>query len=180
MNRIAKLKPYLLALTITFCSFNKVETIEQKDNAITCTENGCSGKYTGSEFINRDDIAHQFSNKMAEAVGNKLKELFTSKIYSKVDFQNIIMTTEGMGTGKVTYYLNIPFKKVNNQCEAYTSFDHVGGWNHTPALSSRKQQLQKALMKNHTLDISNLKTTPEGLQEYWIQWQNKKTQAMCE
>jgi hypothetical protein len=35
-------------------------------------------------------------------------------------------------------------------------------------------------MINHKLDISELKTTPEGLQEYWIQWKNKVTQAMCE
>ena len=35
-------------------------------------------------------------------------------------------------------------------------------------------------MKGHELDISNLKTTKEGLQEYWIQWKNKKMQFNCE
>ena len=34
-------------------------------------------------------------------------------------------------------------------------------------------------MKNHELYISDLKTTPEGLQEHWIQWKNKITQSMC-
>ena len=38
---------------------------------------------------------------------------------------------------------------------------------------------KKALMNNHELDISNLKTTTEGLQEYWIQWQNQAIQSMC-
>lgn len=146
---------------------------------ITCSNNECYGEYEGAEFLGGDDIAHQFSNKMSAKVGDKLKELFNAGEYSKVDFDNIVMTTKGMGSGRVVYYLKIPFKRVNSQCEAYTSFDHVGGWNHKPELESRKKQLQKALMVNHQLDISNLKTTPEGLQEYWIQWKNKNTQSMC-
>ena len=150
-----------------------------KNDTIECSDNGCYGQYEGSEFIEGSDIAHQFSNKMSAAVGNKLKELFNSGEYSKVDFENIIMITEGMGSGNVIYYLKIPFKRVNTKCEAYTSFDHVGGWNHAPALEERKKQLKKALMNNQELDISNLKTTAEGLEEYWIQWRNKTTQSMC-
>jgi len=34
-------------------------------------------------------------------------------------------------------------------------------------------------MEGHELNISDLKTTREGLQEYWIQWKNKKTQSDC-
>ncbi len=151
-----------------------------QQHSITCDDNGCAGQYTGAEFINGSDIAHQFSNKMSAQVGDKLKELFTKEHYVKVDMANINMTTEGMGTGKVVYYLKIPFTRVAKQCDAYTSFDHVGGWNHAPALNARKRQLQKALMPNHKLDISELKTTPEGLQEHWIQWKNKHTQAMCQ
>ena len=85
-----------------------------------------------------------------------------------------------MGSGTVEYYLLIPFIAVDKQCDAYTSFDHVGGWNHAPELAARKQQLSKALMNKEELNISELKTTPEGLQEYWIQWKNKYTQASCE
>ena len=90
------------------------------------------------------------------------------------------MTTTGMGTGKVSYYLEIPFEKVKEKCDSYTSFDHVGGWNHQPALTARKNQLKKALMDGHKLNISALKTTKEGLQEYWIQWKNKNVQKDCE
>ncbi|WP_405569656.1 hypothetical protein [Winogradskyella sp. Asnod2-B02-A] len=151
-----------------------------KENGITCHTKACQGTYQGKEFINGDDIAHQFSNTMSEAVGDQLKALFTSGDYSKVDFEQIMMITKGMGSGNVTYTLSIPFKTVSQKCEAYTSFDHVGGWNHTPALSQRKAQLKDVLMQGHQLNISDLKTTPEGLQEYWIQWKNKTIQADCE
>ncbi|GAB1856149.1 hypothetical protein MHTCC0001_09840 [Flavobacteriaceae bacterium MHTCC 0001] len=147
---------------------------------ITCSNSNCEGEYHGPEFIDGSDIAHQFSNKMSSVVGNKLKELYEKGEYSKVDFSNIIMSTEGMGSGTVTYKLSIPFITVKEKCDAYTSFDHVGGWNHKPALARRKKELDKALMKGQSLDISDLKTTPEGLQEYWIQWKNKVVQSDCE
>ena len=152
----------------------------QENNEIRCTDNGCSGSYTGAEFINGDDVAHQFSNTMSNAVGNKLKELYQEEKYKKVDFSSITMSTQGMGSGKVVYTLVIPFTAVNEQCDAYTSFDHVGGWNHTPALDRRKKELEAVTMTGHKLEISKLITTPEGLQEYWIQWKNKTTQAACE
>lgn len=152
----------------------------KKNNQITCTDNHCEGTYKGKEFINGSDVAHQFSNTMSAKVGDQLKALYKAGKYSKVDFDKIIMTTKGMGSGTVTYYLKMPFIRVTKKCDAYTSFDHVGGWNHTPALSQRKVQLKSALMKGHQLNISTLKTTKEGLQEYWIQWQNKVTQAECE
>jgi hypothetical protein len=34
-------------------------------------------------------------------------------------------------------------------------------------------------MDGQALDISELKTTPEGLQEYWIQWKNKIKESNC-
>ena len=112
------------------------------DNAIACSDKSCVGSYVGPEFVDRDDVAHQFSNQMSTLV--------------------------------------IPFISVSEACDAYTSFDHVGGWNHAPALSARKKQLSKVLLKGESLDISDLKTTSEGLQEYWIQWKNKDVQADCE
>ena len=42
-----------------------------------------------------------------------------------------------------------------------------------------EQELSKVLIDGHELDISDLKTTPKGLQEYWIQWKNKELQAEC-
>lgn len=152
----------------------------EQENSITCTGKNCEGIYKGEEFINGKDIAHQFSNTMSAKVGDQLKALYKAGNYSKVDFSNIIMTTKGMGSRNVTYTLSIPFISVNTECEAYTAFDHVGGWNHIPALSQRKEQLNDLLIPGQQLDISNLKTTPEGLQEYWIQWKHKVVQAACE
>jgi len=153
--------------------------ITSDTNQIVCSEEGCSGTYTGAEFINGSDIAHQFSNKMSKQVGEKLKELYAKGKYVKVDFNALKMSTEGMGSGKVIYKLFIPFITVKNKCESYTSFDHVGGWNHRPALTARKAQLKKVLMRGGKLNISSLKKTHEGLQEYWIQWKNKVTQSSC-
>lgn len=148
-------------------------------DSVQCTNSGCEGIYSGPEFVGSSDISHQFSNKMSGSVGNKLKELYSLGEYFKVDFSKIKMSTVGMGSGIVEYKLKIPFEKVKEKCNAYTSFDHVGGWNHKPALSRRKEELKDVLMKGHKLNISELKTTPEGLQEYWIQWKNKVVQSDC-
>jgi len=187
-------KTYILIILISFVSFSCNETTKKnepgnneplnnkpqnKEQNIYCTNEFCKGVYTGPEFVEGSDIAHQHSNKMSSAVGDKLKLLFEKKMYSKVDFQNIEMTTEGMGSGLVTYDLKIPFLRVKDECESYTSFDHVGGWNHAPELNKRKKQLSKALLKDDKLNISKLKTTKEGLQEYWIQWRNKEKQKYC-
>jgi hypothetical protein len=154
-----------------------VQTVESHE--ITCTDSSCFGKYIGKEFVNGSDIAHQFSNKMAKAVGDKLKELYKAEKFSKVDLPNIHMSTKGMGTGNVTYELTVPFVRVGNKCDARTSFDHSGGWNHAPAIKTRKERLIKVVLPGDSLDISPLKTTPEGLQEYWIQWRNNEIQVDC-
>ncbi len=166
---------YLVACTSS--SPEKIQSEQQ--STITCDENGCRGMYIGPEFRAGDDVAHQFSNKMTEKVGDQLKALYSNGNFSKVDFTAISMTTKGMGTGKVTYRLAIPFVRVSQKCDAFTSFDHVGGWNHTPALSKRKIELASLLLDGDSLNVSQLATTPEGLQEYWIQWKNKVVQAHC-
>lgn len=174
---------FLFTLTLLMsCTYSENDSTssETRTSSIVCEGGGCSGTYEGPEFVNGDDVAHQFSNQMSGKVGDKLKELYRKQVYSKVDFDRIEMSTQGMGSGKVIYKLTIPFKTVTEKCDAYTSFDHVGGWNHAPALSARKKQLQRALLAGETLDISELKKTPEGLQEYWIQWKNKVEQADCQ
>ena len=177
MNKpVKQLATFIMSLLTVACLCSLTNGY---NHSIECSNDECQGQYEGAEFINGSDIAHQFSNKMSAVVGDKLKELFNKGEYSKVDFDNIEMTTKGMGSGNVIYYLKIPFKRVDTQCDAYTSFDHVGGWNHRPALEARKRQLKKVLMPNHELYISDLKKTPEGLQEYWIQWKNRITQSMC-
>lgn len=169
----------LLASSTCISNAKKMDIQTVESHEITCTDSSCFGKFIGKEFVNGSDIAHQFSNKMAKDVGDKLKELYKATKFSKVDLPNIHMSTKGMGTGNVTYELVIPFVRVVNKCEARTSFDHSGGWNHAPAIKTRKERLIKVVLPGDSLDISPLKTTPEGLQEYWIQWRNNEIQADC-
>lgn len=154
--------------------------IPSNNHGIHCTEQACEGTYVGPEFVNGSDVAHQFSNHMSKEVGDKLKEFYKQGKFRKVDFEHIQMSTKGMGSGSVRYFLHVPFITVKSRCEAYTSFDHVGGWDHAPALERRKKELQHVKLPNEMLDISALKKTPEGLEEYWIQWKNKVIQKECE
>lgn len=179
MGYLAK---FVILVTVLYAFGNSNDLIITQDKTndeIKCSKNECTGTYVGPEFIGGSDVAHQFSNTMSGKVGDKLKWLYKKGIYAKVDFPKIEMSTKGMGSGLVTYQLTIPFILVDKKCDAFTSFDHVGGWNHKPAIRSRIAQLNKALIPGQKLDISTLKKTPEGLQEYWIQWKNKITQADC-
>lgn len=186
MNLLRKYKVnklVILLLTVCFiesCSSSTPKNIQQeKSEKITASDFVCEGSYVGPEFIEGDDVAHQFSNEMSKKVGDQLKKLYKAGKFAKVDFEQIKMSTKGMGTGQVTYKLRIPLKRVMTKCEAFTSFDHCGGWNHPPAIEFRIEQLSTILLPGDKLNISELKTTPEGLQEYWIQWRNKDVQAEC-
>jgi hypothetical protein len=189
MVRIKTLKAFLefksvlvcfIGLVLISCSSpGPVKKHKVHGEKITSSDFVCQGSYVGPEFIEGDDVAHQFSNEMSKKVGDQLKKLYKAGHFSKVDFDHIKMSTEGMGTGKVIYKLRIPMVRVKNKCEAFTSFDHCGGWNHEPAIELRKEQLSTILLPGDQLNISELKMTPEGLQEYWIQWRNKEVQAEC-
>jgi hypothetical protein len=157
----------------------------------TCTDAGCKGEYRGPQFLKSDDsdIAHKYSNTMSNYVGIKLKELYNRGIYVKVDLKNIVMTADpvqyGENYNQTHVTIDIPFIRVKNKCDAYTSFDHVGGWGHTHKinLSGRKSKLSSLLLPGETLDVSDLKMTHknvnESLNEYWIQWKNIITQSDC-
>ena len=156
-----------------------------------CNNAGCSGTYSGPEFQNGIDVAHKYSNIMANAVGMKLKQLYDSGTYVKVDLDNIKMSATSVNNGEnsnpTVVKITIPFVKVSDKCDAYTSFDHVGGWGHTPELGRRKSELSSALIPGETFDISQEKNTnlrspnfPDGsLNEYWIQWKEKTRQSDC-
>ncbi|MEY2924995.1 MAG: hypothetical protein RLZZ337_1543 [Bacteroidota bacterium] len=142
---------------------------------LQCDSKGCRGVYNGPEFINGEDVAHQFSNKMAAAVGDKLKALYKKREYLKVDLTGIKMSTFGMDNrADVVYELSIPFKSVADSCQAYTSFDHRGGWGHKPNLETVLSEFRN----KEKLEYIYL-TTHEGLTEYWLQWQNENFQKPC-
>lgn len=164
--------------------------MEQAETPV-CNDAGCSGTYKGPEFDDNGDVAHKYSNTMATAVGIKLKELYDAGTYVKVDMEKIKMSATSVHNGEnsnpTVVTITIPFVKVTDKCEAYTSFDHVGGWGHTPELDRRKTELKKLLIPGETFDVSEEKNTnpnspnfPNGsLNEYWIQWKEKTRQSNC-
>jgi hypothetical protein len=206
IQRIGILFFFSLFLWVSSCSENKSQgkifTDENQDQLVIdssgvipficlidtpiCTDSACWGMYRGVEFVppqymdrlklNGTDVAHQYSNKMCEYVGNKLKQLYRDSLYSKVNFSNIQITTKGMNgdSNYVEYKIYIPFKRVPKN-RAMTAFDHCGGWGHKPEIKKRKYDLiysSSKIVKNRTLWISKLFRTKEGLEEFWIQWQH--------
>lgn len=153
-----------------------------------CTDGGVSGVYKGVEFVDWEyaqklnltgtDIAHNYSNVMCRYVGDHLKKLYRQGKYSRVDLKNIRMSTPGMADGDhyVEYRIFIPIIAVSKR-NAMTGFDHSGGWGHKPDLRKRKKDLLNGkIVKRKKLHISPLYKTPEGLEEYWIQWQHTELQ----
>ena len=160
----------LIAGVLFACSKDKIES------SISCTEKGCTGTFTGPEFQDGEDIAHQFSNKMSGRVGDELKKKYEEKNYSKIDLEGIEMSTEGMnGIGTVTYKIFIPFQRVDKPCDAYTAFDHRGGWNHI----IKESGVRKEFANKKEVQLIE-KKTKEGLQEFWLQFKHEKHQAHCE
>jgi hypothetical protein len=178
----------LSALLIFSCSNPKKEvkntkTKPEKNLVIVCNDSFCKVNYSGPEFtIHKGEIidtAHRMSNLISGEVGKKLKSLFDNKKYAKVDLKKIRMTSIDMDNlGSVKLEIFIPFKRVQNLCEARTGFDHSGGWDHDPAIEKRKKQLL-GIAVCEQLEISSLIKTTENFQEYWIQWKHKDFQANC-
>lgn len=178
----------LSALLLFSCSNPKKEVkntkiIPKKNLVLVCNDSFCKVNYSGPEFtIHKGEIidtAHRMSNLISGEVGKKLKILFNNKKYTKVDLKKIRMTSIDMNNlGSVKLEIFIPFKRVQNLCEARTGFDHSGGWDHDPAIEKRKKQLL-GIAVCEQLEISSLIKTPENFQEYWIQWKHKDFQANC-
>lgn len=165
----------IFLILISICTQNSLHQNGENNFEIICSEECCKGTYVGQEFINGSDVAHQFSNHMANRVGDHLKELYASGRFVKVDLDQIQMSTQHLdGIGEVIYKLEIPFERVETECEARTSFDHRGGWGHQIS----KESVLKTFEKVHGLEIEE-KNTPEGLQEFWIQWRHSTLQSSC-
>ncbi|MFM7637833.1 MAG: hypothetical protein ACKO5W_08190 [Crocinitomicaceae bacterium] len=150
-------------------------------------ENYLFFSYKGPEFAvvngQMNDTAHRLSNYAARITGDQLKKLFKEGKYSKVDLSRILMKTKGMDNkDSVHYTLKIPLIRVKSACAAFTSFDHSGGWNHSPDLKKRLEDLKKlgrTTVHCNSLRVSKLYITNENLQEYWIQWKNRQLQGNC-
>jgi hypothetical protein len=160
---------------------NKLK-VTQDVEVVEINSDGFYGKYVGVEFNSQGDIAHQFSNKTAKVVGKFLKQSYSSGNYLKVDFNNTVITTNGLDKkGKVEFIIKMPFVKTS-KCDAFTGIAHCGTWvnQSNVILDSR----DKTLLKNLNRISVGAKdqeyfSTDQGYKEYWIQFKHKKFQKKC-
>lgn len=183
MGRLGKLKRQLIE------EANKRLLGEQSSPSINISSNGVSGTYIGPSQ-NPNDNTHRFINTITTIVGDELKKLYNKGQWTIVDLDGIKLETiidKTLGnridnnTGQVEFKVDIPFIQVNNACDAYTSFDRRGGWGHGEGykLDHLKDEVGHLPTKGTSLDISDMKKTPEGLVEYFAQWKNPNYQSHC-
>lgn len=152
-------------------------------DSIVLSDRGFKGYYQGPEFNEQGDIAHQFSNKVANQIGNYLKEAYRKKTYLKIDFKHIKIVTRGLDQEDSVYYLiEIPFQPAGH-CSAHTGIEHCGSWNYQPKLFLN-QRLKKQKQSLTKISVGKMDchffTSSEGFQEYWIAFRHKDYQNGCQ
>jgi hypothetical protein len=109
----------------------KSETKIKPNYSVTIDQNGLYGTYKGLEFVDTgdvmyNDVAHQFSNFVADTLGKFLKASYIAGNYYSIDFKKTKITTKGMDMkDTVVYCINMAFKKTD-KCGASTGKEHCG------------------------------------------------------
>lgn len=158
----------IIGISFTMCS-NTITTVstpvfEESEfkteiNFLDSDEKVFIGTYIGLENTKTNDMYYEFAEQICFSVDLKLKELYDVGIYSKVDLEQIWMSSEGYGTTTVKYQIVIPLIQVSKD-DAMLSFTH----SQSSSLKRKEKELRKEII------YMSLKETPEGLSEYWIQW----------
>jgi hypothetical protein len=162
--------------------------IKRKPNySVTIDQNGLYGTYKGLEFVDTgdvmyNDVAHQFSNFVADTLGKFLKASYKAGNYYCIDFKKTKITTKGMDMkDTVVYCINMAFKKTD-KCGASTGIEHCGSWG-GQADDLLKKRLDETITNLAPLCIGRPKTykyvTDEKFKEYWIQFKHKNYQGDC-
>ena len=162
--------------------------IKRKPNySVTIDQNGLYGTYKGLEFVDTgdvmyNDVAHQFSNFVADTLGKFLKASYKAGNYYSIDFKKTKITTKGMDMkDTVVYCINMVFKKTD-KCGASTGIEHCGSWG-GQADDLLKKRLDETITNLAPLCIGRPKTykyvTDEKFKEYWIQFKHKNYQGDC-
>jgi len=162
--------------------------IKRKPNySVTIDQNGLYGTYKGLEFVDTgdvmyNDVAHQFSNFVADTLGKFLKASYKAGNYYSIDFKKTKITTKGMDMkDTVVYCINMAFKKTD-KCGASTGIEHCGSWG-GQADDLLKKRLDETITNLAPLCIGRPKTykyvTDEKFKEYWIQFKHKNYQGDC-
>ena len=200
-----KYKTYLIAL-ISLLLFVECNTTNNKQNkrkikeeerkseikrkpnySVTIDQNGLYGTYKGLEFVDTgdvmyNDVAHQFSNFVADTLGKFLKASYKAGNYYSIDFKKTKITTKGMDMkDTVVYCINMAFKKTD-KCGASTGIEHCGSWGGQED-DLLKKRLDETIQKLAAISIGRPKTckyvTKEKFKEYWIQFKHKNYQGDC-
>ena len=145
------------------------------------------GTYKGLEFVDTgdvmyNDVAHQFSNFVADTLGKFLKASYKAGNYYSIDFKKTKITTKGMDMkDTVVYCINMAFKKTD-KCGASTGIEHCGSWGGQED-DLLKKRLDETIQKLAAISIGRPKTckyvTKEKFKEYWIQFKHKNYQGDC-
>jgi hypothetical protein len=200
-----KYKTYLIAL-ISLLVFVECNTTNNKQNkrktkeeerkseikrkpnySVTIDQNGLNGTYKGLEFVDTgdvmyNDVAHQFSNYVADTLGKFLKASYKAGNYYSIDFKKTKITTKGMDMkDTVVYCINMVFKKTDKY-GASTGIEHCGSWGGQADLLLKKR-LDETIKNLAPICIGRPKTckyvTKEKFKEYWIQFKHKNYQGDC-
>ena len=162
--------------------------IKRKPNySVTIDQNGLYGTYKGLEFVDTgdvmyNDVAHQFSNFVADTLGKFLKSSYKAGNYYCIDFKKTKITTKGMDMkDTVVYCINMAFKKTDKG-GASTGIEHCGSWGGQED-DLLKKRLDETIQKLAAISIGRPKTckyvTKEKFKEYWIQFKHKNYQGDC-
>ena len=168
----------------------EIQLKTEKPDSIRIDKTGLYDIYRGVEFadtgdVSRRDVAHRFSNRVADTLGKYLKAQFKAGNYLSIDFQKTKITTAGMDLkDSVVYCITMIFKS-EKKCDASTGIEHCGSWSQDEItsryfLKKRLVELKKSLQKINVgkPDVHFYKTA-EKFQEYWIQFKHKDYQRDC-
>lgn len=155
--------------------------------SIKIDEIGLHGVYKGVEFTDTgnymyNDVAHQFSNRVADTLGKYLKASFKKAAYLKIDFKKSSITTAGLDMkDTVVYCINLFFQKAD-KCSASTGIEHCGTWGNQADVLL-KNRLNETIEKLKIISVGKPKfmkyITKENFKEYWIQFKHKNYQGDC-
>jgi hypothetical protein len=153
-----------------------------KSDTVYIDEKGMFGSYKGLEFNEQGDIAHQFSNKVANVVGTYLKAKYREGLYLKIDLKNTKINTKDLDQmDSVVYTIHMPFVRTE-KCNAFTGVEHCGSWNYQPNYFL-KRRLAEQIESLKKISIGKMETryykTKEKFKEYWIQFKHKDHQSDC-
>lgn len=168
----------------------EIRSKREKPDSIRIDKTGFYGIYRGVEFadtgdVSRRDVAHQFSNRVADTLGKYLKAQFKLRNYLSIDFKKSKITTAGMDLkDSVVYCITMVFKS-EKKCDASTGIEHCGSWSQNEItsryfLKKRLVDLKKSLQKISVGKPGvHFYKTAEKFQEYWIQFKHKDYQGDC-